>query len=164
MDTDQSEIAAWQRSVAGIVDGVPLGGSGIYLARRLRAQEASVWRRRITVAAAQAAYIIVPTAIFGGTPGQLVVGLRVVDAKTGRRPSPQQVILRWALNALPPLVVRMVLTNPPPRDEPAPENKARGRMLRAAGGIVLLAVYRKNVNQQVQDRLTNTKLVAKPRS
>ena len=31
----------------------------------------------------------------GATPGKLIVGLKVVDASTGRKPSPVQALLRW---------------------------------------------------------------------
>jgi uncharacterized RDD family membrane protein YckC len=33
---------------------------------------------------AQVAYLTVPTALFGGTPGQRVLGLRVVDIQSGQ--------------------------------------------------------------------------------
>lgn len=35
------------------------------------------------------------TVVFGGSPGKLLVGIEVVDVRTGRRPSPRQAFLRW---------------------------------------------------------------------
>ena len=40
-------------------------------------------------------YEALPTAFFGGTPGKLLCGLRVVDAASGRRPDRGRAVARW---------------------------------------------------------------------
>jgi len=47
-----------------------------------------------------AVYEIVPTALWGRTPGKAIVGTRVVGTDDGRVPGLKRAILRWVLPAL----------------------------------------------------------------
>jgi hypothetical protein len=96
-----------KRAAAASLDAVPLLALGLALVRHARGKPP--YARIGLPAALQAAYFIAPTAMSGGTPGQLIVGLRVVDAATGRMPNWRQSLFRWALWAVPGLIVRMVV-------------------------------------------------------
>lgn len=77
--------------------------------------------------AIQGAYFTITTAMAGGSPGQLLSGLRVVDAATGRLPSWRQALSRLVLWAGPGIVARVVgaaLRNP------SAQTKARLAVLR----------------------------------
>jgi hypothetical protein len=53
----------------------------------------------------QAVYFTVPTALVGGTPGQVAVGLRVVDAGTLQRVGWKKATARWVIWAVPGFLV-----------------------------------------------------------
>ena len=59
--------------------------------------------------AARAAYVIVPTVTLGGTFGQLLAGLRVVDADSRRRIGWRQAASLWAMEAVPGTIVALWL-------------------------------------------------------
>jgi hypothetical protein len=64
---------------------------------------------------AQAAYFTLPTALVGGTPGQLVLGLRVVDAVSGDKLSLRRAVVRWSVMAVPGMALGAIARNLQPR-------------------------------------------------
>ena len=52
-------------------------------------------QRMIVLLAASAVYVVVPTAVLGGTVGQALVGLQVVDLSSRKKVDWTQVALRW---------------------------------------------------------------------
>jgi uncharacterized RDD family membrane protein YckC len=84
-----------RRLGAGLVDEIVVGVPTL-LAHRAGA---APW----TGAAIHAIYYIVPTTWFGWSLGKLWTGLRVVDRRTLRAPSPLHAGVRWLVAALPML-------------------------------------------------------------
>jgi RDD family protein len=111
-----------RRAAAGTLDAVPFTVAAVAVYRRMRRDERSSTTRtdrsvilrqrarRFTVARLlRAGYVIVPMAVIGATPGQLIAGVRVVDAETGGRPTWAQVLGRWAIDETPGLLLRVAL-------------------------------------------------------
>jgi RDD family len=88
---------------------------------------ASAIRRLAVPTAIQGAYFTIATAVAGGSPGQLLVGLRVVDVATGRRPSWPQALSRWWVLAGPGTVARVVIAG---SRNPSAKRKVRLAILR----------------------------------
>jgi hypothetical protein len=80
-------------------------GVGLWRATR----HSSERRRRVWARAARAAYVVVTTATLGGTFGQLLAGLRVVDAASRQRVGWRQATSLWAMEAGPGIVVSLWL-------------------------------------------------------
>jgi uncharacterized RDD family membrane protein YckC len=86
-----------QRLLAALADGLLLGGAGVLL------RAAFGFPRTTLVVAATiavaAAYSIACTTLTGRTVGKRLLGTRVVDATTGRPPSPGAATTRWLVLA-----------------------------------------------------------------
>jgi hypothetical protein len=132
---------------------------------------------------AQGVYFTAPTALLGGTPGQLLVGLRVVDVDSGRTPSLGQAALRWFVLAGPGVFARVVIRTLWKRQaeiakerlnviaadssmtersaEPDPVLMSRGAKTAAASAAIMLVlvIYERTVGRGARDRLTNTTVV-----
>lgn len=131
----------------------------------------------------QGAYFTVSTALLGRTPGQMLAGLRVVDADSGRPPTWGQAALRWLVWAGPGLLARIALrmlsrrnadktrvrlkemeANNSEHDgpwEPAPvvistSTKSLGK---SVATILLLVIYQLTIGRTARDRVTNTRVV-----
>jgi uncharacterized RDD family membrane protein YckC len=105
--------AAWgRRFVAGLLDaglfGVPVLAVWWRLKPRPPAKLPSR-RLRLTTEAAWAAYLLVPTVLSAGTPGELLLGLRVVERSSGRPVGWRRAAIRWAVAALPSALLRTLL-------------------------------------------------------
>lgn len=96
-----------RRAAAGFLDVPPLVVLGLGLWGRTRSR--SELGRRLVAMAVRGVYVSVPTAIFGGTAGQLLVGLRVVDADSYRMVGWKQAAIRCAIEGLPGLLLSVGL-------------------------------------------------------
>lgn len=98
----------WKRGVAGAVDSLPF----LSLALAVREKDFGAGRPqrglRLLAFAMSAAYCIPLTARHGQTLGQMVLGIRVVDADTGALPSPMQAAVRWTVAMVPDALARVV--------------------------------------------------------
>ena len=98
----------WKRGMAGAVDCLP------FFALALAAPEThSMDHRagrgvRLVTLALSGAYYIPLTAKHGQTLGQMVLGIRVVDAKTAAMPTLKQSAVRWAVTMVPDALARLV--------------------------------------------------------
>ena len=110
MHQGRRELAASRsrRASALTLDAIPLAILGLGLARGRRA-EGVLRELPLILLAVQATYFIVSTATVGGTPGQIALGLRVVDKSSGRLAGWRQAALRWGIRACPGLVLRPAL-------------------------------------------------------
>jgi hypothetical protein len=115
-----------RRAVAVSFDAAVLVTAAMLVVRR-HGTNASAIRRVAVPAAIQAVYFTITTATAGASPGQLLAGLRVVDAATGRRPSWRQVSSRWVVWAGPGIVARVVIAA---LRNPSGKTKARLAILR----------------------------------
>ena len=96
----------WKRGMAGAIDAVP------FLALALAGNDSTACRPgrglRLVAFVMSGAYCIPLTARHGQTLGQAVVGVRVVDAKTGALPSLMQAAVRWSVAMVPDALARVV--------------------------------------------------------
>ncbi|MGH9222609.1 MAG: RDD family protein, partial [Acidimicrobiales bacterium] len=105
-DTDRLATVG-QRVVGGLADlalaGTVLLTPGMLLRGAVTPDEVSSGVASIVAIVAfvfMAVYEIVPTALWGRTPGKAIVGTRVVGMGDGRVPGWKRAILRWVLPAL----------------------------------------------------------------
>lgn len=98
----------WKRGMAGAIDSLPF--LALALAGRENDSTARRPRRglRLVAFAMSGAYYIPLTSKHGQTLGQAVLGIRVVDAKTGALPSLMQAAVRWAVAMVPDTLARVV--------------------------------------------------------
>jgi hypothetical protein len=92
-----------------LLDAIPLGAIATLLVRG-RPYRAVNLREHLQRSLIQAVYYIVPIAIAGGTPGQVAVGLRVVDVDTLQLPGLKKAAARWAIGAAPSIFMNGVFT------------------------------------------------------
>lgn len=104
------EPALAKRWIAGMLDSLPFLVLALpFVAPRRRSEP----RRpgpglELAAIALSGAYHILLTAARGQTLGQMAVGIRVVDHRTGTLPSPGQAAARWALTVVPDGYSRLV--------------------------------------------------------
>ena len=98
----------WKRGMAGLIESLPFVGMALAVPR----QTPTGRRRRralgLAVLALSGGYHISLTAKRGQTLGQMVVGIRVVDATTAAVPTLKQSAVRWAVAAVPDALARLV--------------------------------------------------------
>ncbi len=111
----------WKRWVAGLVDEMPLFLMALPFLLESRRGSARPPRRELQLAAAAlcSAYQISLTATIGQTLGQMVVGIRVVDAKTATVPTLRQSALRWAVASVPEGLSRLLRASVKLEEPPA---------------------------------------------
>lgn len=96
-----------RRTAAAFLDVPPLIALGFGLWGRTRRR--TELGRRLAAMAVRGVYVTVPTAMFGGTIGQLLAGLRVVDADSYRLVGWKQAGARWAIEGVPGLLLSVAL-------------------------------------------------------
>ena len=89
-----------QRLVAALVDGLGFLGLSILLVQ----VPLSPGSQRALLTATIALYLILATALRGQTLGKWLLGIKVVDVRTGELPGLGASVVRWAVPALPALV------------------------------------------------------------
>ncbi len=99
----------WKRAVAALIESLPF----VVLALAVPKRTPTARRRRrgvgrLAALALSGAYHISLTAKRGQTLGQMVLGIRVVDAKTAAVPTPRQSAVRWAVATVPDALARLV--------------------------------------------------------
>lgn len=88
------------RALAMVIDGVLMVAASTLLMWAVHGDPVAKWNdlRPTTLAIHWLLPLIVCVVFWswqGATPGKLVAGLKVVDARSGMRPSPAQALLRW---------------------------------------------------------------------
>ena len=98
----------WKRGMAGLIESLPF----VLLALAVPGQTPTGRRRRqgfgLAALALNGAYHISLTAKRGQTLGQMLLGIRVVDAKTAAVPTFKQSALRWAVATVPDALARLM--------------------------------------------------------
>ena len=98
----------WKRVMASLIESLPF----VVLALAVPKQAPTARRPRggfgLTAFALSGAYHISLTAKRGQTLGQMVLGIRVVDAKTAAVPTLKQSAVRWAVSMVPDALARLV--------------------------------------------------------
>lgn len=97
----------WKRGMAGLIESLPF----FVLALAVPGQTPTGCRRQRGFGLALAlsgAYHISLTAQRGQTLGQMVLGIRVVDAKSAAVPTFKQSAVRWAVATVPDALVRLM--------------------------------------------------------
>ncbi len=98
----------WKRGMAALIESMPF----VVLALAVPGQTPTGQRRRrgfgLAALALSGAYHISLTAKRGQTLGQMVLGIRVVDAKTAAVPTPKQSALRWGVATVPDALARLM--------------------------------------------------------
>ena len=90
-------VAGWVLAIAAIeVDGRLLGGD-VFAQQPLSAMTPDGTRLAVITALVIGALEVVPTAIWGRTPGKAMLGLRCVDVDTGRAPGFVRSVFRGLL-------------------------------------------------------------------
>ena len=90
-------VAGWVLAIAAIeVDGRLLGGD-VFAQQPLSAVTPDGTRLSVITARVIGALEVVPTAIWGRTPGKAMLGLRCVDVDTGRAPGFVRSVFRGLL-------------------------------------------------------------------
>ena len=90
-------VAGWVLAIAAIeVDGRLLGGD-VFAQQPLSAVTPDGTRLAVITALVIGALEVVPTAIWGRTPGKAMLGLRCVDVDTGRAPGFVRSVFRGLL-------------------------------------------------------------------
>lgn len=90
-------VAGWVLAIAAIeVDGRLLGGD-VFAQQPLSAVTPDGTRLSVITALVIGALEVVPTAIWGRTPGKAMLGLRCVDVDTGRAPGFVRSVFRGLL-------------------------------------------------------------------
>jgi hypothetical protein len=112
---DVRRASRGRRTAAAVVDLVPFLPFVALGLRRTRAGGRVTIRQRLLVRSMQAGYFTVTTSVLGGSPGQLMMGLRVVDADTMQRPTWRQAFLRWAVDAVPTFLLQVLTSLRPSR-------------------------------------------------
>ncbi len=94
--------------MAGVVDSVPF----LALALAMRDNNSGARRaghgRRLVLFGLHGASCIWFTAKQGQTVGQMVLGIRVVDANTAALPTPMQAAVRWAVAMVPDALAQLL--------------------------------------------------------
>ena len=98
------------RAGAALVDTALAGASAVVIWRRrdqarTRIPRRQSWDRRLGMYVLKAAYVVGTTVFVGGSPGTVLLGLRVVDRRTGTTPGWRQAALRWAVGAVPGIAI-----------------------------------------------------------
>ena len=98
----------WKRGLAGLIESLPF----VVLVLAVPRQPPTARRPRrglgLAAFALSGAYHISLTAKRGQTLGQMVLGIRVVDAKTAAVPTLKQSAVRWAVTMVPDALARLV--------------------------------------------------------
>jgi uncharacterized RDD family membrane protein YckC len=106
----ESGIASLPRRVlAGTIDAVPFTAI-VLLTRRADVRRRHRWD--VFLVALEGIYGMGFTARFGQTPGEMIMGIRVVDADSRERPPWRRVVVRWAAAGFP---FRLAMLLPPSR-------------------------------------------------
>jgi uncharacterized RDD family membrane protein YckC len=105
---ERDQLASVGQRVVGFAADVALAGTvlltpSMLLDGAVTAEDLGPGLARLLVLVAfvfLAIYELVPTALWGRTPGKVIVGTRVVGIDDGRPPGWKRAILRWILPAL----------------------------------------------------------------
>ena len=98
----------WKRGMAGALDSLPFIVLAVAVPQRDPRGRRPRRGLRLAAIALSGAYHISLTAKRGQTLGQMVLGIRVVDAKTTALPTPKQSALRWAVATIPDAFAQLV--------------------------------------------------------
>lgn len=96
----------WKRGMASVIDSLPFFALAVREsnARARRAGRGS----QLVGFGLSGAYCILLTAKHGQTLGQMLLGIRVVDAKTAALPTPMQAAVRWTVAMVPHSLAQVV--------------------------------------------------------
>jgi RDD family protein len=87
-----------QRTAANVLDTIPFALAAGILMRRWEPN--STYGDFIRDRVLQAVYVIVPTVVMGGTPGQRLRGLAVIDRRSGQRLGWGRACQRWLIGIM----------------------------------------------------------------
>ena len=105
----RTTASLWQRWLAATLDAVPLLAIAIpFLLGRRRRHLRSPLVTDLAAVALNGAYEVTAARWAGQTLGQRALGIRVVDQATGNRPAIGQLMVRWAITAVPDVVWLLV--------------------------------------------------------